>query len=193
MNSHTIYVFLILQKNKTIPMIDIKRANLEDLITIQNVGITAFTETFSEINTPENMEKYVQENFNTAQLTLEINNPNSPFYIAFSDNEPIGYLKLNMGNAQTETIKDETIEIQRIYVLKAFHGKKLGQLLLDQAVKVAKEHSVDYIWLGVWEENHRALQFYAKNGFVIFDKHIFILGNDQQTDLLMKLQIKTKS
>nr|WP_315154777.1 GNAT family N-acetyltransferase [uncultured Flavobacterium sp.] len=175
------------------PMIDIKRANLEDLITIQNVGITAFTETFSEINTPENMEKYVQENFNTAQLTLEINNPNSPFYIAFSDNEPIGYLKLNMGNAQTETIKDETIEIQRIYVLKAFHGKKLGQLLLDQAVKVAKEHSVDYIWLGVWEENHRALQFYAKNGFVIFDKHIFILGNDQQTDLLMKLQIKTKS
>ena len=98
-----------------------------------------------------------------------------------------------MGNAQTETIKDETIEIQRIYVLKAFHGKKLGQLLLDQAVKIAQEYNVDYIWLGVWEENHRAIHFYAKNGFVTFDKHIFILGHEQQTDLLMKLQIKTKS
>jgi diamine N-acetyltransferase len=173
-------------------MIDIKKANLEDLATIQNVGITAFTETFSEINTPENMEKYVQENFNTAQLTSEINNPDSPFYIAFCDNEPVGYLKLNFRNAQTETIKDETIEIQRIYVLKAFHGKKIGQLLLDQALKVAQEYHVDYIWLGVWEENHRALQFYAKNGFATFDKHIFILGNDQQTDLLMKLPIKTK-
>lgn len=174
-------------------MIEIKKADLKDLSTIQKISITSFTETFSEINTPENMEKYVQENFNIAQLTLEINNLDSPFYIAFCDNEPVGYLKLNIGNAQTETIQDETIEIQRIYVLKAFHGKKLGQLLLDQALKVAKEHSVDYIWLGVWEENHRALQFYDKNGFVIFDKHIFILGNDQQTDLLMKLQIKTKS
>jgi ribosomal protein S18 acetylase RimI-like enzyme len=174
-------------------MIEIKKANLEDLITIQKISIASFTETFSEINTPENMEKYVQENFNTVQLTLEISNPDSPFYIAFCDNEPVGYLKLNLGNAQTETVKDETIEIQRIYVLKAFHGKKIGQLLLDQAVKVAQEYRVDYIWLGVWEENHRALQFYAKNGFVTFDKHIFILGNDQQTDLLMRLPIKTKS
>src|SRR6187402_3009902 len=132
-------------------MIKIKRANLEDLIAIQNVGITTFTETFSDINTPENMEEYLQENFNTAQLTLEINNPDSPFYIAFWNTEPVGYLKLNLGNAQTETIKDETIEIQRIYVLKAFHGKKIGQLLLDQAVKAAKEYQVEYIWLGVWE------------------------------------------
>jgi ribosomal protein S18 acetylase RimI-like enzyme len=174
-------------------MIEIKKANLEDLITIQNIGIECFTETFSEINTPENMEKYLQENFNTAQLTLEINNPDSPFYIAFWDNEPVGYLKLNLGNAQTETIKDETLEIQRIYVLQAFHGKRIGQLLLDQAIKVAHEKAVDYIWLGVWEENLRAIQFYTKNGFVTFDKHIFILGNDQQTDLLMKLPIKTKS
>lgn len=173
-------------------MIEIKRANFADLITIQEIGIKSFTETFSEINTPENMEKYLHENFNTEQLTLEINNPDSPFYIAFCDNEAVGYLKLNLGDAQTETIKDETIEIQRIYVLKAFHGKKLGQLLLDKAIEVAQEYRVDYMWLGVWEENHRALQFYTKNGFITFDKHIFILGNDQQTDLLMKLQIKTK-
>lgn len=171
-------------------MIEIKRAHLKDLSTIQSISIASFTETFSEINTPENMEKYIKENFNTAQLTLEINNPDSPFYIALSNDEPVGYLKLNLRNAQTETKEDETIEIQRIYVLKAFHGKKLGQLLLDQAVKAAKEYRVDYIWLGVWEENHRALQFYAKNGFATFDKHIFVLGNDQQTDLLMKLPIK---
>lgn len=169
--------------------IEIRKASLSNLETIQYISKQTFTETFSEINTPENMEKYLQENFNTAQLTLEINNPDSPFYIAFCDNEPVGYLKLNRGNAQTETIKDETIEIQRIYVLNAFHGKKIGQLLLDQAINVAKEYHADYIWLGVWEENHRALQFYGKNGFVTFDKHIFILGNDQQTDLLMKLEI----
>jgi len=170
-------------------MIEIKKANIKDLSTIQDISIRSFTETFSEINTSENMEKYLKESFNTAQLTLEINNPDSPFYIAYWDNEPVGYLKLNLGNAQTETVEDETIEIQRIYVLKDFHGKKLGQLLLDQAIKTAQEYQVDYAWLGVWEENHRAIQFYAKNGFVTFDKHVFTLGDEQQTDLLMKLKI----
>jgi ribosomal protein S18 acetylase RimI-like enzyme len=171
-------------------MIEIKRAHLEDLTTIQNISTTSFTETFSAINTPENMEKYLQENFNTTQITAEISNPDSIFYVAVWNNEPVGYLKINLGNAQTETLNDQTLEIQRIYVVKAFHGKKIGQSLLDQAIKMAQEYYVDYIWLGVWEENYNAIQFYAKNGFVTFDKHIFVLGNEQQTDLLMKLPIK---
>jgi len=173
-------------------MIEITKATLKDLKIIQSISKQSFTETFSEINTPENMEKYLQESFNTAQLTIEINNPNSPFYIASWNNELVGYLKLNLGNAQTEFQKNDTLEIQRIYVLQAFHGKKIGQLLLDGAIKIAQKQAIDYIWLGVWEENHRALHFYAKNGFVTFDKHIFTLGNDQQTDLLMKRIIRPK-
>lgn len=171
-------------------MIEIKKANLEDLISIQIVGKQSFIETFTDNNTPENIEKYLQESFNTAQITLEINNPESLFYLAFSENEPIGFLKVNLGGAQTESLYKNTLEIQRIYVLKAFHGKKIGQLLLDKALEIAKQHLVDYIWLGVWEENHKALHFYNKNGFVTFDKHIFVLGNDQQTDLIMKLNTK---
>lgn len=169
-------------------MIEIKKVTLSDLSIIQKISKQSFTETFAEINTPENMEKYLHESFNTEQLTSEINNADSPFYIAFWETEPVGYLKLNFGNAQTEPIKAETIEIQRIYVLQAFHGKKIGQLLLDKALEIARQDAVDYIWLGVWEENHRAIQFYSKNGFITFDKHIFTLGNDQQTDLLMKLE-----
>jgi ribosomal protein S18 acetylase RimI-like enzyme len=173
-------------------MIEIKKAILSDLPIIQNISKQSFIETFAAINTPENMEKYLEESFNTAQLTSEINNPNSPFYIAFWDTEPIGYLKLNFGNAQTEVIEDSGLEIQRIYVLQAFHGKKIGQLLLDEAIRIAQQEAVKSIWLGVWEENHRALQFYTKNGFVTFDKHNFTLGNDKQTDLLMKLEIVKK-
>jgi ribosomal protein S18 acetylase RimI-like enzyme len=169
--------------------IEIKKATLSDLITLQNISKQSFTETFAAINTPENMEKYLQESFNTKQLTAEINNSESPFYIAFWDTEPVGYLKLNLGDAQTEIVKDNALEIQRIYVLQTFHGKRIGQLLLDEAIKIAQQIAVNYIWLGVWEENHRALQFYTKNGFVTFDKHLFILGDDQQTDLLMKLKI----
>jgi ribosomal protein S18 acetylase RimI-like enzyme len=87
---------------------------------------------------------------------------------------------------------DKALEIERIYVLKDFYGKKVGQLLYEKAIELAKQVKSDYVWLGVWEENQRAISFYKKNGFEEFDKHIFKLGNDEQTDIMMKLQITGK-
>lgn len=47
-----------------------------------------------------------------------------------------------------------------------------------------------YIGLEGWEENTKAIQFfYTKNGFEAFDKHIFMLGSDQQIDIMMKLDL----
>ncbi len=74
-------------------------------------------------------------------------------------------------------------------VLKEFHGKKVGQLLYDKAIEIAKQKNTEYIWLGVWEENPRAISFYKKNCFVEFDKHFFKLGDDKQTDIMMKLKL----
>ena len=169
--------------------IKIRKATISDFEIIREISTQTFIETFAEVNTTENMEHYVRENFNSEQVSSEIRNPDSAFYLATLDSETIGYLKLNFGNAQNEIVHKEAIEIHRIYVSKAFLGKKAGQLLLDEAVKIAKNKGVHSIWLGVWEENHRAIQFYAKNGFVEFDKHIFTLGDEQQTDLLMQLDI----
>lgn len=169
--------------------IAIKKATIEDLKTLQFISEKTFTETFAAVNTPENLANYIEQSFNSEQLSMEINNQNSQFYIAFSASEPVGYLKINFGDAQTETVTKNAIEIHRIYVLQAFHGKKVGQLFLDKVIAVAQQMAVDSIWLGVWEENHRALQFYTKNGFVAFDKHIFTLGDDVQTDLLMQLKV----
>lgn len=101
----------------------------------------------------------------------------------------IGYLKINTGDAQTEIQDSQTLEIERIYVLKEFHGKKVGQLLYEKAIQIATGLKVNYIWLGVWEQNLRALQFYKKNGFLAFDKHMFKLGNDEQIDIMMKLAL----
>lgn len=168
----------------------IRKATVSDLETIQEISILTFMETFAGVNSPENMQNYIREKLNSTQLASEINNPESAFYLATFNSEIMGYLKLNFGNAQTEIHSQKAMEIHRIYVLKAFHGKKIGQLLLDEALKNGRQMGVDSIWLGVWEENHRALQFYSKNGFVEFDKHSFILGDEVQTDLLMQLEMK---
>lgn len=170
-------------------MFEIRQIGIQDIEQLQAIGRQTFAETFAESNSAEDMAKYLEEAYAHDKLSAELADPNSEFYLASLEQEVIGYLKLNFGNAQTELKDNKALEIERIYVAKAFHGKKLGQLLYDKAIEVAKEKMVDYVWLGVWEENHRAIQFYTKNGFVAFDKHVFVLGNDAQTDIMMKLEL----
>lgn len=169
--------------------IEIRVATIADLDLLQKLNIKTFTETFEAVNTAENLADYIKNSFNAKQLTKELNNENSQFYIANSETIAVGYLKINFGDAQTEDIDGNALEIHRIYVLQTFQNKNIGQLLLNKAINIAKSNSISNIWLGVWEKNHKALQFYSKNGFVVFDKHIFTLGNDNQTDLLMQLVI----
>lgn len=169
--------------------IRIRKASISDLEIIQEISTKTFVETFAAANTPENLENYIQENFNAAQVASEINNSESIFYLANLGTNTLGYLKLNFGKAQTEIHSLEAMEIQRIYVLKAFHGKKIGQLFLNHAVKLGQQSGVDSIWLGVWEENHKAIEFYSKNDFADFGKHTFTLGDEVQTDILMELRI----
>ncbi len=169
--------------------IEITKATLSDIDQLQKIGRQTFQETFSESNSEENMKNYLEEGFSNEKLTAELNDQNSEFYFSILDNEVIGYLKINFGESQTELKDSKALEIERIYVSKEFHGKSIGQLLYDKAIQIAKLKNVDYVWLGVWEENPRAISFYKKNGFVEFDKHIFKLGNDEQTDIMMKLKL----
>lgn len=172
--------------------IAIRKITHNDIKELQEIGRQTFFETFSAGNTEDNMKKYLDEGFSLEKLAAELNNPNTEFYFASLDNKVIGYLKLNFGRSQTELQDDKAVEIERIYVLKEFHGKKVGQMLYEQAMQIAQQKHADYVWLGVWEENPRAIAFYKKNGFTAFDKHIFKLGDDEQTDIMMKLQLEDR-
>ncbi|MDN3675810.1 GNAT family N-acetyltransferase [Flavobacterium paronense] len=169
--------------------IEISKVTLSDIDQLQKIGRQTFQETFSEANSEENMQNYLQEGFSIEKLTTELNDENSEFYFATLDKVIIGYLKLNFGESQTELKDSKALEIERIYVLKEFFGKSVGQLLYDKAIQIARHKEAEYVWLGVWEENPRAISFYKKNGFIEFDKHIFKLGDDEQTDIMMKLKL----
>lgn len=169
------------------------RVTLNDIDQLQKIGKKTFNETFALENTAENMKIYLDKGFSIEKLTAELTNKNSEFYFAALENHIIGYMKLNFGHSQTELKDDNALEIERIYVSKEFHGKNVGQLLFDKAIQIARQKNANYVWLGVWEKNPRAINFYKKNGFVEFDKHIFKLGNDEQTDIMMKLKLKDNS
>lgn len=167
----------------------IKQVDVSKLIQLQELGKQTFFETFADTNTADDMDKYLNKNFSDKQLTKELNNPYSAFYLAMINDKAVGYLKVNWLQAQTEHQDKQALEVERIYVLKEFHGKKVGQALYEKALTIAKNKKSKYLWLGVWEHNPKAIGFYEKNGFIAFDKHIFIVGVDKQTDILMKLML----
>ena len=162
---------------------------ISDVPILRGIARDTFIETFSEANKAEDMDRYIAERFSEDQLARELSNPNSFFYVAEVNGRVVGYLKLNTAHAQTEPQAADALEIERIYVLGSYHGNGVGQALYHHAMSVAQGRKASYVWLGVWEHNHRALRFYEKNGFTAFGTHIFQLGNDQQTDILMKKSV----
>jgi ribosomal protein S18 acetylase RimI-like enzyme len=167
----------------------IKECSLEDIKKIKYVGEKTFHETFSNENVDEDMEKYLKENFSYGQIESELKNSSSRFYIVENSDKVLAYMKLNFDKAQTETGHDNTLEIQRIYVLQEYKSKHIGKMLMEKAIEIAEKRNLNYIWLGVWEHNINAIKFYEKQGFEKFDTHIFKLGEDEQTDNLMKLTL----
>lgn len=170
--------------------IEIRKVTLNDIQTLQQIGTKTFAETFSDSNSEDNMVKYLTERFSLEKLSEEVSDLGSHFYFAQLNGQVIGYLKLNTGASQTELADDKALEIERIYVLGTYHGKKVGQLLYEKAIQVAGELNSTYVWLGVWEKNPRAIRFYEKNGFTVFDKHIFKLGEEEQLDIMMKKNLQ---
>ena len=167
-------------------MITVIKLSNHDLPALVSISRETFRETFAKDNSPENMQQYLDENLSPEKLAAELNNKDSEFYFALEADKIIGYLKTNRGAAQTTAQDDSYLEIERIYVLKDYHGKQAGQILFDKALSRARELGMTHIWLGVWEKNPRAIAFYSKNGFTVFDTHVFVLGDDRQTDILMK-------
>ncbi|GGM97598.1 N-acetyltransferase [Dyadobacter beijingensis] len=169
--------------------IQLIQATINDLETVRQIGIDTFYESFASVNTEENMANYLKTGFSLDKVASELGNPHSEFHLAYEGDKLIGYLKINHGAAQSELKDDTALEIERIYVLQAWQGQKIGQLFYDKAIEIARAHAYTYVWLGVWEENEKAIGFYKRNGFVEFDKHLFTLGTDIQTDIMMRKEL----
>ncbi|WP_242501071.1 GNAT family N-acetyltransferase [Bifidobacterium pseudolongum] len=171
----------------TMPMIEMAQST--DVNTIRDLSIATFAETFASLNTEEDMEQYNERHFSTDELQREIDNPDSTFVVAKVDGVPAGYMKVNVGDAQTEEMLGNRMEVQRLYILRQYKRNGLGARFMHTAFDMARAQGKSVIWLGVWEHNDAAIAFYKRMGFVQFGSHDFVLGEDRQTDLLMEAAV----
>jgi len=180
--------------------IHIRPATDADSASLSALAATTFRETFEHENTPEDMARYLAETFTPDRLAAEIGDPAGAILLAEhcgtsgdarGDAELVGYAHLVGGPAPAAVQGPRPLELKRLYVARAWHGRRVAQALMDAIIHAARDRGAGTLWLGVWERNPRAVAFYAKYGFRRVGEHTFVLGGDAQTDWLLAVSLET--
>jgi ribosomal protein S18 acetylase RimI-like enzyme len=168
---------------------NIRHGTTEDAKMVSELGAKTFYDTFAKDNTPENIEAYLKKSFSPEIQFNELSQPDVIFIVAEFHEIPIGYAQLILNSKDESITGTRPLEIRRIYASHEYLGKGVGKELMQATISEARQHACDCIWLGVWEKNQRAIDFYRKWGFREVGTHLFSVGNDPQNDFVMELDL----
>ena len=170
--------------------LDVRMAVPGDASRLAELARETFIAAFSDYNTPANMSAYVDTAFNEGQILEELSDSASTFLWAEQTGIPAGYAKLHRGSHSEAIAGPRPVELERIYAKSSLIGEGVGKTLLHTAIKIAQAEGFQTLWLGVWEFNTRATEFYHRQGFVDVGNKEFMLGSERQTDLIMQLDMR---
>jgi ribosomal protein S18 acetylase RimI-like enzyme len=169
--------------------LDVRHCKEIDIDTLVVLSRDTFSKAFEKDNNPLDFKSYINSAFNRDTLLQQLQNPDSFFYFVYSENRLIGYVKINQLQAQTDLKSEDGMELERIYIKDEFQGQGYGTLLLQILKEKGKQAKKCFLWLGVWEKNVKAIQFYQTHGFSKFGTHPYYIGTDKQTDWLMRCDL----
>lgn len=170
--------------------IHIRKAEMQDCGTIVDLGRRTFVETYAEVGANEALEAYVRQKISPEKIEEEIRNPFARFYIGFVNDIAVAFTKLRNDRKAKGLEGKNAVEIERIYVLKEYQGFKVGKEMMEKCKQLAISEQYDTIWLQVWQHNSKAIRFYQKAGFVVFETAVFnFTPSLQQDDFLMRYDL----
>jgi diamine N-acetyltransferase len=170
--------------------LSIRTATAADAEMLTELAWRTFYDAFAPMNSPENIEAYMLQNFTLEKLSAQLADQRATFLIAEIEAMPIAFAKLFDGDVPDCVSGFAPVEIERFYVDRQFHSKGVAQTLMQACFDRAKQSGNGTIYLSVWEHNHRAIAFYRKCGFEIVGSHVFQLGDEAQNDFLMERKLQ---
>ncbi len=165
--------------------LNIRPLAANDISVLLPLAHGAFVAAYGAHNSNDLMTDYANAAFSVPQFEKELSDPDSYFIGVFENELLMGFVKLKHSTAPGCVEAAKTIEIERIYTAASETGRGIGHLLMEAAVDCAKQLQQAAIWLGVWQENSRAVAFYEREGFAIKGEKVFMLGSDAQRDHVM--------
>lgn len=169
-------------------MITIRPAYISDLPALRILSIAAFVHAYAAQNTEEDMRKYVTTHFSEEKMLAEFAETTLHFLLAFENEELVGYTKLKFDSG-VKGRAERPLEIARFYTKPERIGRGIGKQMLAAVEDYARANKYDAIWLGVWQKNFKAINFYQREGLRILETTQFVLGEDVQDDFVMMKKV----
>ena len=174
-------------------MINIRKADIDDVITISNLGRITFSDTFeSFFNNKNDLFAYLEDTFSQKSIQNSILKAESIYWIAFYDNTPIGYAKVKLDFVSQLIIPPKACYLDKIYVVKAFISKGIGMELHKTLMHEVTSLKYQHIWLSVLKENQKAINFYQKNGYQAIDIYSQNIGSQKFEFVVMGMDLGEK-
>ncbi|KAK2055176.1 acetyltransferase [Colletotrichum caudatum] len=169
------------------PTTSVRPATLGDATAIAELGVHVFSVTFGHSVEPHELQAFLDESYSLKAITKDLEDPNKDTILAIDPKgDVLGFAMLTRGTSEPcLNHLAGLVELQRIYMYPKAHGTGAGKLLADRLEEMARDQGFKHIWLGVWQENHRARKAYEKWGYRACGTHDFAVGPVVQTDDIM--------
>jgi ribosomal protein S18 acetylase RimI-like enzyme len=159
-------------------MISIIKATENDVATIAKIGRQSFIEAHKTCAPEKILTTYLDNKFTLDILKEELSDSSNHFYLISYKNQIAGYSKVVFNCSHPNIKSGKITKLERLYLLKEFYDYKLGYQLYQFNIKLSKKYNQEGMWLFVWVENERAINFYKRTGFKIVGKHDFEISEN---------------
>lgn len=160
----------------------LREATVADAAALAVLGEQTFRETFQAFNARADLEPFLERTYGEAIQRAELADRANTCFLAEVAGQLVGYATLRPGMPEPCVTGERPLELARIYVLREWHGQGVSVALMESCLAEARAQGACTLWLGVWEQNHRAQAFYRKFGFTDVGWHLFHIGQEPQHD-----------
>ena len=164
----------------------IRRGVVADATALAHFAARTFAEAFADQTAPGDMRAHLANTYTPALQAAELADPDVITLLALRDDSIVAYAQVRRnGKAPACIDAGHTVEVQRFYADSSVRGTGVARQLMERALDAAVELGGRHAWLGVWQNNGRAVAFYRKAGFVPVGTTVYVVGSDHQTDHVM--------
>ena len=160
----------------------IRHAAPQDAALLASFAAQAFSDTYRELSDAQEIADYVAEHFQPEVMAGVIRDPACTVLLAWVGEQLAGYAIVRAEPAPACVMGAAPLKLWRIYLGEGFIGQGVGAALLLAVHEQARLRGAQTLWLGVYDRNVRAVEFYERFGFAKVGGQEFEFGGQIYID-----------
>lgn len=143
----------------------LRPATTDDALCLGVLAMQVFLDTYATDGIRPPIAREALDGYAPAVYQRLLQAPDTFILVAERQGHLLGFAQVTLGTTHTLVDHPAPAELDRLYVLEPFTGRGMGRALLHAAEQAAARRGAGLLWLTPWVHNHRALHFYAREGY----------------------------